>query len=364
MNNQENTFEGSGNLEKKSIRGFILFYIAIVLFFLAICPRVAVSKWVSSGDFHSCTEITGSFVGILAGIACLVYFFGLSNRFFLIIGLGFFIAGSEDLIHGIFSFERLVGDTGVDFTRFVPGTYVGGRLMMAIMIIAAPILEHVMGKTKNVRREALIFSLIAIILGGGLTAVLFNIHLPQFIYPQRLISRPVDFISAILFFIGFILILRRYLKVRDIFSGWLLACILFNIGGQVYMSFSKQLYEAHFDLAHYAKIFGYLMVVLGVAMQGLEEMKKAKLEMAMRKQGEEREKKLAVEAAAAEADKKRAGGLTILNKELQETKERLEEKVHDLEVFNKIAVGRELKMKELKDRIKELEERLRGKSAD
>ncbi len=347
---------------KKRTRGFILLYTAIVLFFLVISPRVAGSKWVSSSDFHSCIEIVSSFSGVLAGIACLVYFFGLRNRFFLIIGLSFFLAGSEDLIHGLFSFERLVGDTGVDLSRFVPGTYVAGRLMMAIMIIAAPVLEIVRGETKNTRREALILSLIAVILGAGLTAFLFAIPLPKFIYPHRLIPRPVDFASAFLFFIGFILILKRYLKMRDIFSGWLLACILLNIGGQLYMSFSRQLYDAGFDLAHYAKLFGYLMVIAGVTMQALEEMKKARLEAASREEAEEMGRRLVVVAGTAEVEKKKAEEFASLYEELKRSREELESKVHDLEVFAKAAVGRELKMVELKDKIKELEEKLTEKS--
>lgn len=46
-------------------------------------------------------------------------------------------------------------------------------------------------------------------------------------------------------------------------------------------------------------------------------------------------------------------------RELEKAKKDLEQKVIDLEKFNRIAVGRELKMRELKDRIDELEERLK-----
>ncbi len=283
----DNTLDKNGNVEKGNIKGFILFYTLIVFSFITIGPWIFSSNWVSSNDFHSCIEIVGSFAAIVGGVACLIYFFGLSSRYFLIIGLGFFIAGSEDLIHGILSFNRLFQGTGVDFSRFIPGTYVSGRTVLAVMIIVAPLLEYVMGKTKNERREALIFSSLALVCGGGVTALASALPLPQFIYPEQLISRPVDFFSAVLFFIAFVLVLKRYLVKRDIFSGVLLASILLNLGGQVYMSFSKQLFDAFFDLAHHAKVFSYLMPILGVSMQGLEEMKKSHLELTEREQAEE-----------------------------------------------------------------------------
>jgi len=265
------------------IGGFILLYLYITLMFVAIGPTVFSSTWASSSDLHASIEISSSFIAIIAAFACLIYYFGLKNRFFLIIGLGFFICGSEDLVHGIFSFKRLFEGTEVDFSRFIPETYVAGRSLLAISIITAALLETRLKTTENLTREAVVYSLLAVILGGGATLLAFILPLPQLIYPDHLISRPVDLASAVLYLIAFILICKRFLIQKDTFSGMLLACILLNLGGQIYMSFSKRLFDAFFDVAHWANILSYCMPVMGIVIQSLQEMRKSTREIEERK---------------------------------------------------------------------------------
>jgi signal transduction histidine kinase len=282
--------KNAGNMlqrvEKARARKLVCFYVAIVALFVAIGPWIFSSNWISSSDCHSCIEITGSVLAFVAGIACLMYFFGLKSRFFLIVGLGFFVSGSEDLIHGIFSFKRLFSGTGVDLSRFVPGTYVAGRITLAIAFIVAPLVDHLAKRAENLKREAILYSSLVIALGAGLTAIAVTIDLPQFIYPDRLISRPVDFLSAILFLVAFVLVWKRFVVERDIFSGMLVASILLNLAAQIYMSFSNQLFDAFFDLAHYAKVLSYMTPMLGISMQGLEEIKKSNREVTERRRTE------------------------------------------------------------------------------
>ena len=362
---------------------FLMACIAIALVFVAIGPKAFSSDWVSSSDFHACIEISSSFIAIIAAVACLMYYFGLKSRFYLIIGLGFLVCGSEDLIHGIFGFKRLFADSGVDFSRFIPGTYVAGRMSLAIMIIAAPILRYMTKQAENIKREAIVYSSLALMLGGGLTALALTIDLPKFIYPDRLIPRPVDFVSAILFIVAFALIFKRFRHRRDIFSGSLLICILLNIGGQIYMSFSKQLFDVFFDIAHFANILSYCAPVLGIAIQSLQEMKisqreslrsqqanqQLQSEITDRKQAENNLQATNQQLAANEQQLRAANQqLDTSNQQLRdsieeieqakteadESRQHAEQALAETERMNKLMTGREMRVIEMKREVNAL----------
>jgi signal transduction histidine kinase len=271
-----------------NISTYMVFYTFIVLGFAFVGPLVSSSDWVSSSDFHSCIEIFGSLIAVIAGFASLVYYFGTGSRFYLIVGLGFFLCGSEDLIQGIVGFERLFEGSSIDLSGFLPGTYAAGRLSLVIMIIIAALLETRLKPTLFIKQEAVLFISIAALVSSASIALAFSFDFSQLMYPESTISRPIDFFLALIFVFAFYLIGKRFLAKRDIFSGMLLACILLNIGGLIYMSFSKQLFDAYFDVAHWAKALSYFMPVVGVTIHSLNEMERSGREAADRRRAEER----------------------------------------------------------------------------
>ena len=172
--------------------------------------------------------------------------------------------------------------------NIIPGTYIPGRWsILAIMTITAAMLEHTTESSVHFKREAVVYSLLAIIVSGFATILAFYTPLPEFIYSSRIISRPIDFLSAVIFCIAFLLIAKRFYFYRDIFSGTLLACILLNIYGQFYLSFSKQLYDTCFEVAHWANILSYSFPVLGITFETLNKNKIIAKEIIIRKKAEE-----------------------------------------------------------------------------
>ena len=275
-----------GGSEKRNQAYFFFFYVSVALFFVALSPKMFTSSWIGSSDFHASIELLGSLVAMIGGLSCLIFFFGRRNRFYLIVGLGFFIAGSESFVHGILGLENFMSGRSIEFSKLMPGTNATGMFILAALIIAAPYLEHFEENGRSVKREALFYSAMAVAVGAGLAGLVPALPLPTFVYPDRLISRPVDLVLAIAFLYAFLVILRRFVAKDDIFSGMLLGAIVLNLGGQIYMSFSKQLFDLPFYVAHISILISYFMPILGISLQGLEEMEKAQRELEERKRME------------------------------------------------------------------------------
>ncbi len=246
---------------------FIL--IGLMLLLASLYPVLYHSAYKGNPDTHAAVEMIGSLLGLIAGFAMVMRFYTLGNRVHLFIGLAFFVNGAEDLVHGLLAFESnagLIGMPASTLGQFVPGTYVTGRLMLGLILLAAPCAELVLKKSVNTKRETFWISSAAIIITVIFTVFAFKIPLPQFIYPERLVARPVDFLSAVVLFLALVAFLRLYRRSRDMLLWWISLSIGINVVGQLMMSFSRDLYDPFFDIAHLYKILGYSAPLLGFSL--------------------------------------------------------------------------------------------------
>ena len=285
MNPFKNSIENRRTSDKYIIGCFII----VILFFI-VSPIIALSSFYSTIEIHASLEMVSSFIAYMAALACIVYYLNTSNRFFLIISLGFYICATENLFHGILVYHDIIKMAHMYVWNIIPGTYISGRWSaLGIMIITAAMLEHDTLKTrKALKRNAVIFSVLAIFASALATILAFYTPLPDFIYSGRIISRPIDFITAIMFCIAFMLIVKRFVFYRDIFSGTLLACIVLNIYGEFYLSFSKQLFDTYFEVAQWSNVLSYCFPVLGITFETIQKNKIIEQEIVIRKEAEEK----------------------------------------------------------------------------
>ena len=236
---------------------------------LVLCcvyPLLAESSHRGSPDFHAAIELVGSLVGLVAGFALIACFSAQGNRFHLFVGLAFFVNGAEDFVHGLLSFpymHQLVGLPAATLARFVPGTYASGRILMGILVLLAPFMPAWFGPSQKPKREAMWTCSIVLAFAVVVTILAFGVPLPRFVFAHRLISRPVDFASALLLLLALGAVVHAYWRDGDMLTWWIALSIVVNVIGQLMMSFSKALHDPFFDVAHIYKVLGYVAPLIG-----------------------------------------------------------------------------------------------------
>ncbi len=200
-------------------RKYYIILLGVIVLLSCIYPLLGNSAYSGSSDLHATIEVIGSLFGLIVGLTLVTRFYVLGNRFLLLIGLAYFVNGAEDLIHGLLSFSYLhkwIGLPSSSLSQFIPGTYVTGRLLMGLLLLFTPLLSKLELRSLNPKQETRLFSLTALIVTMVFTAIAFQLPLPKFMMPEWFISRPVDFVSAIILLGALITFLFEYHKKRDI----------------------------------------------------------------------------------------------------------------------------------------------------
>ncbi|MDF1534625.1 MAG: ATP-binding protein [Methanosarcinaceae archaeon] len=159
--------------------------------------------------------------------------------------------------------ENFIGLPATSLTSLIPGTDVAGRLVMGIILLTAPFIMKYMGKSQDPKSETIWGSIIVFSIGIIATILAFQLTMPNLIYPNNFVTKPIDFLSAIIFIEAFLIFLNLYLKNHDMMAWWITLSIGVHTIGQIFMSFSISLYDPFFDIAHVYKIFGYIIPLIG-----------------------------------------------------------------------------------------------------
>ena len=271
----------------------------INLFKCVILPSISLSiialistnqiLWVTSSIHHFYIELFGT---IFAGILAFYYIsraYTLTDRFSLFIGIGFLVNTIIDLFHVIVSILNM--DNILFLKYFIPQTWVAGRLFLSAMLAIA-IFKYTsfssvnsytqqkqqqqqisLGKkNENILSLSLLLYLIIVTLFVSILAIssLF-VFFPFSVVDNIPIHRPYELFPLALFSISLYYFYKNGIyKNKDVFYTSLAVSIVFDIFGQIIISYSAHPFDTSHNIAHVLKDASYFINIIGFALSSVQ----------------------------------------------------------------------------------------------
>ena len=292
-----------------------------------------------SGAFvHTLLECSAFIVAFFTVVLSFTHFSIKRNSVTPIIGMALFMSGCMDAFHTLAA-DHLIDATSPN-TDLIPFTWAICRAFNSAIMITGVCIIMAHHKPTIDRAGGLGLVLVTS-LGFGVAAWII-IHycateaaLPQTMFPDNTITRPWDLISLILFLLAGLLVFPIFHKHNpSLFSASIWISVIPQVATQTHMAFgSTELFDHHFNVAHFLKIVAYLVPCTGLLldyvqthkhelqMRKIEEMAKIKAVMLNKELSEAHAEALII-ARDAEAAKKRA---ETLASELEHSNQELEQ---------------------------------------
>ncbi len=271
-----------------------------------------------AGSFtHTILEWSAFCTAIFTAILAFVHFSIKRDLTTPVIAMALMFSGCMDAFHTLAA-DRLLESVS-DTQNFIPFTWAICRIFNAIILIVGIIFLSIKG-VREIKRDILLISWVSLMF-GVIAYIIIHIaatgtNIPETQFPDNLITRPYDLVPLLLFIVAGVYVYPKfYSKNPSFFAHSLFISVIPEIAVEMHMAFgSTALFDNHFNIAHFLKIFVYLVPFTGLALDFIH---------------------------TSRNEKKKTFDLINVQDELKLEKEKTEEKL-------------DLRTRQLKGRIKEL----------
>ena len=184
-----------------------------------------------------------------------------------IIAVALFCSGIMDAFHTLAA-DRLIHAVA-DNRDLIPFTWAMSRMFNAIIMVVGISLFLFKGVDRFKMTVGTIIG-ISVVFGLAAYGIIYycanSANLPQTQFPNAWITRPYDVIPLVLYVVAGLSVYRLfYKKVPSLFSHALILSVIVEVAIEAHMAFgSSQLFDAHFNVAHFLKIIAYCVPLLGL----------------------------------------------------------------------------------------------------
>ena len=270
-----------------NIGGHLFKYVILPSISLSIIALISVNSnlWVTSAIHHFYIELFGTLLGGILAFYYISRAQTLNDKFSLFIGIGFLVTALIDLLHVIVSFVYM--DNIIFLKYFIPQTWFAGRLFLSAMLSIAmikytffssitPVTKQQQISSKLNKGEKisklLLFYLIIVTLFASIVAVssLFVVF-PFSVSDNIPLHRPYEIFPLALFSVSLYYFYKNKIyKNKDVFYTSIIVSIVFDIFGQIIMSYSGHHFDTAHNIAHILKDASYFINIIGLALSGVQ----------------------------------------------------------------------------------------------
>jgi len=210
---------------------------------------------------YSYLQIVGSFLCFTYAANALVRFRGTHDRLTLTLAFGFVLSGVIETVATFAFYDTLASGSFVQMR--VPLPWMVSRTLLALVLIAALVVERRVPNSREPGREIAIALVVVVAVAYVTSAAFFGSPLEPGMHPKSFFSRPGDILPAILFAIaaiGFGRRLRRHVASVD---RTFCVALWMNVACHVFATQSERLLDAPFTVAQFLKVGSYALVLGG-----------------------------------------------------------------------------------------------------
>jgi diguanylate cyclase (GGDEF)-like protein len=229
--------------------------------FLALAAWLRRLPFSSEPILYSYLQIVGSLLCFTYAANALVRFRGTHDRLTLILAFGFVLSGAIETA-ATFNFYDILASSAFNQTR-VPLAWMVSRTLLALVLIAALIVERRVPNSRDPGREIAVALVVVVVVAYTTSAAYFGSPLEPVMHPRAMLSRPGDFLPAILFCIAAIGFGRRSRRLASPFDLAFCVALWMNVACHLMAAQSERLLDAPFTVAQGLKVGSYALVLGG-----------------------------------------------------------------------------------------------------
>ncbi len=235
--------------------------VAAGILFLVLTAWLRQFPFSSEPILYSYLQIVGSLICFTYAANAMVRFRGTHDRRTLILAFGFVLSGVIETIATFNFYDTLAG--GAAGQMRVPLAWMVSRTLLALVLIAALVVERRVPNSRDPGREIAIALIVVVAVAYLTSAAYLGSPLEPGMHPRAFISRPGDLFPALLFAIAAIGFARRQRRSASAVDRVFLVAVWMNVACHIVASQSERLLDAPFTLAQLLKVTSYALVLGG-----------------------------------------------------------------------------------------------------